>query len=189
MRSRLFALAGLIGMAPAHALCDMSGYETRHDETGEYTRFPPGSHYERKTYGYSLVIPDGVEGCTDGGIMGGHGLSLGDRADDCKTEGRQPAATLYAFWRDPIDFGGLSNLIRDLCAGTPVARTGFVVDGRRFRRCARRSPELGRFVSYFAYRPGEALEVTIFCPAIGSCRKIEKRWARAIFKTLQLDWP
>jgi hypothetical protein len=189
MKTLSLALLALIVTLPLKAFGELSGYETHVDKEGwEYTRFPPGSHYMRSHYRWSLVLPEGVEGCTDGGVLGSHGLTLGESSGECLVERVHPAATIHSFWRDPVDFGGFSNLLRDSCKDSRVTRSRFVIDGRRFRRCPVNDREVGRYVSYFAYRPGEVIYVNIFCPATGSCQAIEKKWTKLLFPSLHLDW-
>jgi len=162
---------------------------------GDYYRFPPGYLWENDQYNFSLLIPEGAEGCSKSSIMNSHGQIIGPVNMPCPDVMEHPAASTLAGCT-----GGCAEpmrkqtLIEENCGRYRVRKTDIVVDGQSFLKCWGRMNYLGdkmRYMDYFTYsepNPGLEFHVYIFCPFSGNCTQWVAKWERIIFENLHIHW-
>ncbi|MBF0563512.1 MAG: hypothetical protein HQL37_16215 [Alphaproteobacteria bacterium] len=168
------------------------------DDQG-YTRYADGERYLSNRFWFDVTVPEGVAGCTDGSMPGGHGVTLGPPSKSCPEILSNPPAAVWGFYWNVEDFGGIEDVTGEWCGANPVTKEAKAVSGVVFRRCVDPRQTNRNLVYLALYNPsdGNALswiltEVRLICdpsdPA--AC----DRWADIAFSRLRLfqkpaDWP
>ena len=162
---------------------------------GDYYRFPPGYLWENDQYNFSLLIPEGAEGCSKNSIMNSHGQMIGPVNMPCPDVMEHPAVSTYAginrAYSEPVT---KQTLIHENCGKYRVRTTNMIIDDQPFLRCwgrVNRPDEKSHYVDYFTYsepNPGLELHVIIFCPSSGNCKQWIAKWERLIFDNLHIHW-
>jgi hypothetical protein len=185
-------LAGLAILWVAEpAFPDSPTLETFQGPKGNYYRIPPGYLWENEYN--TLRIPEGVEGCTDDGIISGHGPVIGPGKMPCLEVFKHPAVSIYAGYTiaqsEPIK---KLTLIRENCKTHRVRATNIVVDSHQFLKCWMDDrDDKSRYMDYFTFSepiPALELHVYIFCPSSGNCNQWIRKWEKLIFNNLRIDW-
>jgi len=177
------------------AFPDSPALETFQGPKGDYLRIPPKYLWDNSQYNYTLRIPTGVEGCTDGGIMGSHGFAIGPSDMSCLDVFKHRAAGFFASYNlaytEPVK---KQTLIRENCKPHRVMTTNIVVDGQSFIKCWGQMDyghDKRRYMDYFTFskpNPGLELHVYVFCPSSGDCNQWVRKWEKLIFDNLHINW-
>jgi hypothetical protein len=189
-------LAGLVILGVAKpAFPDSPDLETFQGPEGDYLRIPPGYLWDNSQYNYTLKIPAGVEGCTDGGIMSSHGFAIGPSDMSCLDVFKHHVASFYAGYNlANAESVKKQTLIRNICKTHRVKTTNIVVNGHRFFKCwdqVNNSDGKSRYINYFTFsEPNPCLEfhVYIVCPVSGDCNQWVQKWEKLIFNNLHIHW-
>ncbi len=176
---------------------DSPAVETFHGPKGDYYRIPPGYLWTNENYNFTLLIPEGAEGCTDNGILSSHGFAIGPSGVPCLDVFKHPAAGIYAgytiAYSEPVR---KQALIQEICKNRTnrPKKTNIWVGDYQFYRCWRGADQLdanSRYMDYFILsepNPGIELSVYIFCPETGNCHHWIRKWEKLIFNNLSIHW-
>jgi hypothetical protein len=162
---------------------------------GDTYRFPPRYLWENSQYDFSLLIPEGAEGCSKASIMSSHGGVFGPSDMPCRDVLNHGPIGIYASYSSAsYDHKTKRALIRENCKKHHVNTTNIVVDGHSFLKCWGQmdyGDDKRRYMDYFTFskpNPGLELHVYIFCPTSGNCNQWLRKWEKLIFDNLHINW-
>jgi hypothetical protein len=179
------------------AYSDSLSLETFKGPKGNYYRIPPGYLWENGAYDFSIMIPKGVEGCTDDWFISSHGPVLGSSGTPCLKVFKHPSVSVYAGYTSVLySINAVSKhaVIREICGRHRVTITNISIDGYQFLKCWKYrnySENKGRYIDYFTLSeptPGLQLNINIACPSSGNCRHWIRKWEKLVFDNLHIQW-